>query len=57
VSGVPTCRQAKTRQGIFSADGPPDVERLTTSREIHHHFRPDLEQRLMDKHNVRVIGT
>jgi len=44
--------------GIFSADGPPDVERLTTTAaRYHHHFRPDLEQSLMDKHNVRVIGT
>jgi hypothetical protein len=31
---------------IFSADGPPDVERLTTrAADYHHHFRPDLEQR------------
>jgi quercetin dioxygenase-like cupin family protein len=43
---------------IFSADGPPDIERLTTTAaNYHHHFRPDLEQPLMDKHNVRVIGT
>jgi quercetin dioxygenase-like cupin family protein len=44
--------------GIFSADGPPDIERLTTTAaRYHHHFRPDLEQPLMTKHNVRVIGT
>jgi quercetin dioxygenase-like cupin family protein len=44
--------------GIFSANGPPDIERLTTTAaRYHHHFRPDLEQPLMAKHNVRVIGT
>jgi quercetin dioxygenase-like cupin family protein len=44
--------------GIFSADGPPDVERLTTTASrYHHHFRPDLEQPLMHKHNLRLIGT
>jgi quercetin dioxygenase-like cupin family protein len=43
---------------IFSADGPPDIERLTTTAaRYHHHFRPDLEQPLMAKHNLRVIGT
>jgi quercetin dioxygenase-like cupin family protein len=42
---------------IFNADGPPDVERLTTrAANYHHHFRPDLEQPLMDKHNLRIIG-
>jgi quercetin dioxygenase-like cupin family protein len=44
--------------GIFSAGGPPDVERLTaTAANYHHHFRPDLEQPLTDKHNLRLIGT
>jgi quercetin dioxygenase-like cupin family protein len=43
---------------IFNADGPPDVERLTTrAANYHHHFRPDLEQPLMDKHHLRLIGT
>jgi quercetin dioxygenase-like cupin family protein len=43
---------------IFSADGPPDVERLTAmAANYHHHFRPDLEQPLMARHNLRVIGT
>jgi quercetin dioxygenase-like cupin family protein len=43
--------------GIFSAAGPPDVERLTTTAaRYHHHFRPDLEQPLLAKHNLRVIG-
>ncbi|HEX8860264.1 MAG TPA: cupin domain-containing protein [Actinomycetes bacterium] len=44
--------------GIFSADGPPDVKRLTaTAANYHHHFRSDLEQPLADKHNLRLIGT
>jgi quercetin dioxygenase-like cupin family protein len=43
---------------IFNADRSPDVERFTTTAaNYHHHFRPDLDQPLMDKHNVRVIGT
>jgi quercetin dioxygenase-like cupin family protein len=43
---------------IVKGDGPPDTERLTTTAaNYHHHFRPDLEQPLMDRHNVRVIGT
>jgi quercetin dioxygenase-like cupin family protein len=43
---------------IFSADGPPDVERLTArAANYHHHFRPDLEQPLMAKHSLRLIGT
>jgi quercetin dioxygenase-like cupin family protein len=43
---------------IFSTDGPPDVERLTArAANYHHHFRPDLEQPLMAKHSLRLIGT
>lgn len=43
---------------IFNADGPPDLERLTsTAARYQHHFRPDLDQPLMPKHNIRVIGT
>ena len=44
--------------GIFNADGPPDLERLTsTAARYRHHFRPDLDQPLIHKHNLRVIGT
>ncbi len=43
---------------IFSADAPPDIERLTTTAaKYHHHFRPDLNQPLMAKHHVRLMGT
>ena len=44
--------------GIFSADGPPDIERLMgTAARYHHHFRPALDQPLMAKHNLHLMGT
>jgi mannose-6-phosphate isomerase-like protein (cupin superfamily) len=43
---------------ILSADGPPDVAEITaTAARYHHHFRPELEQPLIEKHGLRLIGT
>jgi hypothetical protein len=43
---------------ILAADGPPDIAALTeTAARYHHHVRPELEQPLVEKHGLKLIGT
>jgi len=43
---------------ILAANGPPDVAAITeTAARYHHQFHPELEQPLVQKHGVRLIGT
>jgi quercetin dioxygenase-like cupin family protein len=43
---------------ILAAEGPPDISAITaTAARYHHHFHPELEQPLVDKHGLRLIGT
>ena len=42
---------------ILGADGPPDVAEITsTAARYHHHFHPELERPLIEKHELRLIG-
>ena len=43
---------------LLAADGPPDIAAITeTADRYHHHFRPELEQPLIEKHGLKLIGT
>lgn len=43
---------------LLNAAGPPDIEAITdTAARYHHHFHPELEQPLIEKHGLRLIGT
>ena len=43
---------------LLDANGPPDFTEITaTAARYHHHFQPELEQPLIAKHGVRLIGT
>jgi hypothetical protein len=43
---------------ILATDGPPHVAEITeTAARYHHHFLPELDQPLVEKHNLRLIGT
>jgi quercetin dioxygenase-like cupin family protein len=43
---------------LLANDGPPDVNEITaTAARYHHRFLPELEQPLLEKHSLRLIGT
>jgi quercetin dioxygenase-like cupin family protein len=43
---------------LLAATGPPDIAAITeTADRYHHHFLPELEQPLIEKHGLKPIGT
>jgi len=43
---------------ILTSEGPPDIAEITaTAARYHHHFHPELEQPLVERHGLRLIGT
>lgn len=42
---------------LLAVDGPPDIGEITaTAARYHHRFLPHLEQPLVEKHGLRLIG-
>jgi quercetin dioxygenase-like cupin family protein len=43
---------------LLTGDDPPDIAAITdTAARYHHHFHPELEQPLIERHGLRLIGT